>query len=507
MTEGIGATMYHRRTSHTPESIRSHPGLDFDNKPRPDKHYSDLPSIPLDDTIQAPSMAALQAIAKRATSHTQEGVLTREVLGALCYYAAGITKTINRRGRDHHFRAAACTGALYHIDLYPVVGPSSDLDAGVYHFDPRTASVERLRSGDYRGVLAEASAHPSVEEAPGTIVTTSTWWRNAWKYRARTYRHAFWDSGTVVANLLATAHATDYAAEAVLGFADEAVARLLGIDPTWEAPLELVPIGTGEPVPPAPEVERIDPETEPLESEPTEFPLIQDAWRASTLPDGPTAADWRDRGHRPIGERGRGDGPRVELAPVDPETASSRPLHNTIHRRGSCREYERATISFRKISTIVDRAVRGVPLDVRESEGSALQLVDCYWIVNDIEDLSPGTYQYHPDEGALERLQAGGFRDEAQRLALDQELAGDAALCIYFMADLEAVTEELGNRGYRAAQLEAALTAGRLYLATYAHRDLGGTGLTFFDEQVTSFLEPRAAGQTPMFLYTLGRPA
>ena len=69
------------------------------------------------------------------------------------------------------------------------------------------------------------------------------------------------------------------------------------------------------------------------------------------------------------------------------------------------------------------------------------------------------------------------------------------------------MTDALDDRGYRAAQLEAALTAGRLCLATYAHRDLGGTGLTFFDDLVTELFEPRAAGQTPMFLYTVGRPA
>ncbi len=102
---------------------------------------------------------------------------------------------------------------------------------------------------------------------------------------------------------------------------------------------------------------------------------------------------------------------------------------------------------------------------------------------------------------------AGEFREEAGHLALDQRLAADAAACVYFTADLERLVDALGDRGYRLAQFEAALTAGRLYLATYAHRDLGGTGLTFYDELVTEFFSPRAKGLAPMFLYTLGRPA
>jgi hypothetical protein len=209
--------------------------------------------------------------------------------------------------------------------------------------------------------------------------------------------------------------------------------------------------------------------------------------------------------------RDPGDGKRIELDPVDPQTASNRPLHKTIHRRGSCREYERDTLSFRKVATVLDRAIRGVPMDVRAADGdsgeAALQFVDCYCIVNGIEDIEQGAYQYHPEAGKLELLHPGEYRQEAGHLALNQRLGADAAACLYFMADLDAVSDILDDRGYRVAQLEAALTAGRLYLATYAHSDLGGTGLTFFDDEVTEFFEPRAAGQTPMFLYTLGRPA
>ncbi|MFC7230881.1 nitroreductase family protein [Saliphagus sp. GCM10025308] len=101
-------------------------------------------------------------------------------------------------------------------------------------------------------MLAVASDHDGVATAPVTFVATSTWWRNAWKYRDRTYRHAFWDSGTVLANLLATAESLSLPAEVVLGFADEPVVELLGVDPRREAPLELVPVGAGNRAPDSP---------------------------------------------------------------------------------------------------------------------------------------------------------------------------------------------------------------------------------------------------------------
>jgi hypothetical protein len=148
--------------------------------------------------------------------------------------------------------------------------------------------------------------------------------------------------------------------------------------------------------------------------------------------------------------------------------------------------------------------VRG---DSSKEDERALPFCECYLLINGVQGLESGSYQYHADRRELERLRTGAFRREAEHLALDQPLGGDAAVCAYFMTDVEALTDVLGDRGYRVAQFESALTAGRLYLATYAHRDLGGTGLTFFDGLVTDFFAPRASGQTPTFIYTLGRTA
>jgi nitroreductase len=74
---------------------------------------------------------------------------------------------------------------------------------------------------------------------------------------------------------------------------------------------------------------------------------------------------------------------------------------------------------------------------------------------------------------------------------------------VYFLCDLSLILERYGNRGYRAAQLEAAILAGRMYLAAYA-QGFGATGLTFFDDDVTNFFSPHAADKSVMFLIALG---
>ena len=509
MAAGISAIEFHERTKHSPRSIREGGHrLDFDNQPRPYKIYETQPRLSLAETIRPSPLPALAAIADDVPPVSDDSVLDLDALTQCCYYSTGITRRVRRRNREHLFRAAACTGALYHIDLYLVTAGVGDLDPGVYHFDPMSMSVDVLREGDFRGRLVDATGgHPHVAQAPTSIIATSTWWRNAWKYQARTYRHAFWDGGTVIANLLAVAASLERPASTVTGFADDSVAGLIGVTPEHEAPIAILPVGTGSPPPEAPAAAPLDPDTRPLSDHQVDYPLIHEAYSASTLDDGDAAAEWRRRWPDiSVGTRSAGDGDRITLDPVSPTRASKVPLYRAITRRGSCREYTRDSLNFRKVSTVLDRAIHGVPLD-DDLPTNTLRFNDAYCLINGIEAVDPGAYQLHVGDGSLERLHAGDYRDEAGHLALDQRLGADAALSIYFMTDLEAMSDRLGDRGYRVAQLEAAITAGRLYLGAYAHSDLGATGLTFYDDVVTDFFGPRASGQTPTFLLTLGRPA
>ena len=511
----VDAREYHEETSYSPERLREMDfELDESNRPRPSKTYEDLSRFSPDGEPNQPETPALAAVATDdaappPVAPTPDG---DPDIGTLCHYAAGVTKELEIRGERHRFRAAACTGKLYHVDLYAVTGDCGDFSPGVYHFDPDSGEFDVLREGDYRGVLAAASGdRPGVADAPVTFVATSEWWRNAWKYRDRTYRHAFWDSGTLLANLLAVAHGGGHRAAVVAGFADDPVVELLGLDPDEEAPLELVPVGSGSPVPDAaetPDVDPIDPDERPLSENPVDYPLIADAWRQSRLESGDAAESWRanfavEAADASLGERAD-DAERTDLDPVDADTASARPVGATIERRGSCREYSHEPISARKFATVMDRATRGVPADA--FAGDLRGLVDCYCLVHAVSGIEPGVYEYHPGTDELERVRDTD-RETAGHLALGQDVVGDAAVNVYLVADVDAVVSEFGNRGYRLAQLEAGIVLGRLYLATYAHRSLGGRGFTFFDTEVAEYLAPHADGQTPMTLFAFGKPA
>ena len=174
-----------------------------------------------------------------------------------------------------------------------------------------------------------------------------------------------------------------------------------------------------------------------------------------------------------------------------------------ITRRGSTREFSRDAITFAELSSMLDRATRGVTTDFL---GSQETLNDLYLIVHAVEGLPSGAYVVSRQQRALELLKPGDFRRDAGYLGLGQEIPADCSVNIYFMTDMHRVLERLGNRGYRAAQLEAAIMGGRIYLSAYA-LGLGASGLTFFDDDVTEFFSPDAAGKSVMFLIAVGRSA
>ena len=500
------AWKYHDGSKHSYWSIRNHPhSLDWANRPLPFKIYPKIEPLPLPRDVPQTGVAALSAISERVPSLRADSVPGVQDLARLLYFSAGITKQRAYPGGEIYFRAAACTGALYEIELYVVSSDLPGLDAGVYHYDPADVSLRLLRKGDFRGNLAQATAmEPAVAHAPATIICTGTYWRNAWKYQARTYRHFGWDNGTMLANMLAVSAASGLPAEIVLGFVDAEVNRLLDLDTRREVSLCLVPIGrTSESSLPAPrEAPELGLETIPLSQHEVEYPAMLEMHDASSLESVEEVNQWRAKS--PVLPSSALAGEAVRLPRLPEEEQPKDTTEQVILRRGSTRTFDRAaSITLAQLSTILDCATRGLPADFLEPPGA--QLNDLYLIVHSVQGLKPGAYFFGRVQGILERLKEGEFRAEAHHLGLEQDLPADACVDIFFLADLKRILERYGNRGYRAVQLEAGAIGGRIYLAAYAQH-LGATGLTFFDDDVINFFSPHATDKSAIFLLAIGKP-
>jgi SagB-type dehydrogenase family enzyme len=499
------AWRYHQGTNHSYQSVQQGAHrLDWDNQPMPFKIYPRLEGQRITGELTSSGSSTFQALAAPAV--TEDRVPTAEDLAALLFYTGGVTKVGTLAGGGKmYFRAAACTGALYHIEIYLVCGPredSGDLDAGVYHFGPQDFTLRRLRDGDYRRVLVDAAGAAAVSQAPASLIFTSVFWRNSWKYGARAYRHSFWDSGTMLANLLAVGAARDLPMKLVSAFADQPVNRLLDLDEDREVALQIVTVGrmAGLTIADPPDIDPLDLDVQPYSRREVDYPAIREMHAASCLGSGPEAAELR--GNPPAPGRPAPTGlefPLIRPALDDPPGEG---IEETIRRRGSSRQFQRADIGFAQLSAMLIGA--SSPIDADFLEGSTEALNQMYLIVNQVVGLAPGSYLYHRDREVLEQLSAGDRRQEAGQLDLGQDLAADASVNVYLLTNLNQVLERYGNRGYRMAQMEASLMGGRLYLGAYAQR-LGASGLTFFDDDVTRFFSPHAEGKSVMFLVALGR--
>jgi SagB-type dehydrogenase family enzyme len=477
---------------HSRQSVRAGGHrLDWDTKPEPFKIYPDLSVVALPRDFPEPALDALTAI---STGPAATATLDLECLAALLFFSAGVTKrAAYPGGGTMFFRAAPSTGALYQTEVYVVAGEVAGLEPGVYHFSPGDFVLRRLREGDFRGALAIAAADEDLAGRPATLILSAIYWRNTWKYQARAYRHLFWDSGSMLSSLLAAASALDLAARAVTGFVDLEVNGLLALDAEKEGALVLAPVGgRGRPASVSPVVVAITPAVIPLSSSEVDYPLLRDAYENSSLESESEVGAWREASWRRRPPTG------VAESLPEPRPSAGRALGETIMARGSTREFSGAAISADDLSTVLWHATRGWPADVPSG------LVDLYLSVHAVDGLEPGAYAYQPDDHAVEQITRGDVRGQSASLCLDQPLGGMSSVTVFFLADLDALLEAYGNRGYRLANLEAGLIGGRLYLGAYAQR-FGATGLTFYDRDVVDFFSPHALGKHAIFVTALGR--
>ena len=454
-------------------------------KPPLYKSYPNLPTIALPAEMPSPGAATLPAVG--GVMSPSQAPLDLVTVAQLLHYSAGlIRRSTLRSAGEVHYRAAASAGALYPIELYIVCGELQGLSAGVYHYAPSNNSLTLLRSGDCRGNLAAAAAgYPGIAEAPATIVSACVFWRSAWKYRERGYRYCYWDNGTILANMTATANALGQPAGIVAGFVDAEVDTLLGLESSSEASFCLVPIGGGNPGPAAASLQStVDGGVLGVERR-TEYPETRALHAGSCLSASAEVESWRLSSSR------------VETGPIEAQWPESIPLGDTITHRGSTRRFAREPMPAGRLEALLAASSSQVNADY----GSGV--IDTYLIVNSAEGIAPGTYYYSTASGRLELIQQGEFREEAGHLCFEQALGADAGAVAFFMADLDAVLSRFGNRGYRVAQLEAGIIGGRMYLCSHA-MGLGATGMTFYDEAVTAFFSPHAAGKSLMFLVGLG---
>jgi SagB-type dehydrogenase family enzyme len=484
-----------------------------------------LPSFLLPLDFPHPDLNAITCISGAYTQRPEEGTaaitttnLDIKSLTEILFFSGGITRETKYQFKTYYMRAASATGALYPIELYVVCQDLSDLKAGIYHFCPADFSLTQIRSGNYMPNLAESAGdNESIISSPLTIIFTSIAWRNAWKYQARSYRHWFWDAGVIAANLLATTVSMGLNTRLIMGFVDDDINHLLSLEGEEEAAVAMAAIGIGLstdlmqikdkqiPYLPIPKIRPISTKGKEL------YPEIWRLHNSSKFFSKEEVKKWTDKNNNssiaPLTEHSyavSNASNRQPLLMKQRNSFNGLSLSEVILRRGSTRRFARKSVPLSILSNILHSSTRGIPIDIFRRDGDSL--IEIYLIANDIDGISTGGYFFHRQSDSLQKLKSNASREMSGYLCLGQSLFSDASAVLFLMTNLQAVLASFGNRGYRAAQFEAGVIAGKIYLSAYAQQ-IGASGSTFFDDAVTEFFSPHAKNKSTMIVVGIGIPA
>lgn len=213
--------------------------VSWGGKPPLYKHYDGVPHVALPDRPLAATMSLPEAIQRRhSTREYDASPLPLDRLAALARHAGGLRDDSTDR------RTAPSSGALYPIELYPIVHNVVGLDPGVYHYDVRRHGLSLLRAGPAGGdVMRYGLDQDFLASANVVFVLTLIHQRMRFKYRDRSYRYGLLEAGHLGQNLYLTATAMGLGACAVGAFHDDGINDLLGVDGREEVAVYLLAAG------------------------------------------------------------------------------------------------------------------------------------------------------------------------------------------------------------------------------------------------------------------------
>jgi SagB-type dehydrogenase family enzyme len=427
---------YHRATNVAAYGTDEDEARTLDTHPSAFKEYGDAERLPLDASVAGAILGDGAAVIRTRTHHGPPG-----------------TRTV-------HFRGYSSAGALYPIEAYV-----ADRD-GLLSFDALSPALVRVGSGDARAAVAAAAGG----EAESFVVLTGIHARTGWKYTERGYRHVWWDAGTMLANLLALAAADGLRPRLHTAFADRELNASLGVDGVSEYALAVLALGEGADGTGGPNRAS---DTVSQASPGPRYPLAEAAHAASSLADADDVRAWRTE-------------PQGEEPTLDRDA-----LVQAIRRRGSVREYAPTQLPRRDLGELLAWSEASIPAD-------APPVVRQVVTVAAVEGLEPGIYD--AGLGLVAAREERELREAVGFAAMEQEHPRDAAVNVFQLADLDGVVRSLGDRGYRWAQLEAGIRAGRLQIGAFM-RGWGAAASTFFDDEVSRLL---GTSESPLLMVAVG---
>jgi SagB-type dehydrogenase family enzyme len=175
---------------------------------------------------------------RRSVREFGENTLTLNEVAQVLWAAQGMTGS-----GAGNLRTAPSAGALYPLEVLLMGAKVDDLPAGLYRYLAWAHALDPISGGDHRAALMKAASDQHwISDAPCVLALAAVYGRTTDKYGQRGERYVHMEVGHVAQNVYLQAHALGLGTTIVGAFSDQAVQRVLHLQPD-EAPLALLPLG------------------------------------------------------------------------------------------------------------------------------------------------------------------------------------------------------------------------------------------------------------------------
>lgn len=157
---------------------------------------------------------------RRSTRRYGTDPLSRRQLGEFLFRTARVRGVAKPSFAPYQVstRPYPSGGACYPLEIYVVVGHCRDLEAGIYHYDPRAHALRAMRDTEESAAALLAESRSSQgERGPGQVllVFTARYGRVTWKYRSIALATILKEVGALLQTMYLVATAMDIGACAI----------------------------------------------------------------------------------------------------------------------------------------------------------------------------------------------------------------------------------------------------------------------------------------------------
>ena len=347
---------------------------------------------------------------------------------------------------SYQLRVNPSAGALYPTEIYVQIRGIKGLIDGIYHLEVATDSLTLIYELIDDGL--ESYIAPNCLVKGFIFLVSCAYYRSSWKYKNRSLRYCFLDSGHHLGAIASSAYLYQKEIQVIFDFDKVALNQDLGFENKEFATAAVI---SGE----------IKPKTVRKLRSPLPFVSPTDYFEANLFIE----AGYRNTVF---------NNQEIKLF-SDNNLALQKPLFDcqpdkflqSIITRRSARAFRGQAISQTAWQQIWHCLKQALPTTNKEK-------IEIYLVVNHVKGIEQGLYR------GLKLLKSGDFSEQAKYLCVNQALARDSAITLFFTSDYD---------NYQTAMQIVGWLGQRLYLiSNYLGIGCSGIG-AYHDDETQNFLE------------------